>query len=137
MKFAKLTRNAFTPIRGTDRSVGYDISSPKEHHISPHCIKKINTDLAFSFPSGCYGRLAIRSSLAQRGVDILGGVIDPDFTGNIIAVIINHGDQDLIIKRGDRFVQIIFEKVDFVELSEASPNDINTSNRGSFGSTGK
>jgi len=137
MSFVKLTPNAFTPTRGTDKSVGYDLASPNNYHIPPHSIEKIKTDLAFYFPDGCYGRLAMRSSLAQNGVDVLGGVIDPDFTGNVVVVVINHGDKEVIIKKGDRFAQIIFEKADFGHLLEVSHKDVKTTNRGSFGSTGE
>jgi len=135
MKFVRLSPYALPPVRGTDKSVGYDIASTKEHHIPPYGIKKIKTDLAFLFPTGCYGRLAMRSSLAQRGADVLGGVIDPDFTGNLTVIIVNHGEKELVIKRGDRFVQIICEKADFGDLIEAQ--EVLDSKRGSFGSTGK
>ena len=142
VKCFRLSEFAKLPYRGTDMSAGYDLSSAYDYTIKAKgglCLVK--TDISISFPENCYGRLAVRSSLAIRGVDILGGVIDRDYTGNIIAILINHSDIDINIRRGERVVQIIFEQnicpvvVEEKEVFQMACDENKRGDRG-FGSTG-
>ena len=90
-----------------------------------------------AIPKGAYGRIAPRSGLAvEKGITIGAGVIDGDYRGEVKVLLFNHGDQPLRVQHGDRIAQIIFEKVDAlqVELVKQLP----PSKRGTqgFGSTG-
>ena len=93
-----------------------------------------------SFPRGSYGRIAGRSGLAfNHSLDIMGGVIDPDYHGNIIVLLINHSDDDYEVKLLERIAQVIPERfVQKVEIKEMEEFE-EEFERGSqgFGSTGK
>lgn len=138
LSFLKITDHAQAPFRGSQLSAGYDLASAYDYKISPGTICKVNTDLVLLFPSGCYGRLAIRSSLAVCGIDILGGVIDPDYRGNIVIVLINHGKQDYEIKRGHRVAQVVCEKIRFPKIFETKTVAYKplSRNKKGFGSSG-
>ena len=82
-----LTANATTPTKSTPDSVGLDLYSAE---VTPVIIApgggtaKILTDLAIEPPPGTYARIASRSSMAfKQTIHVAGGVIDPDYRGNI------------------------------------------------------
>ena len=81
-----------------------------------------------------------RSGLALRnGISVLNspGTIDSDYRGEIAVILINHSNEDFVIKDGDRIAQIVLTKFETIEWSEV--NSINSTDRGSggFGSTGR
>jgi dUTP pyrophosphatase len=92
-------------------------------------------------PPGTYGRIAPRSGLAvKHGLNILAGVVDPDYTGEVKVVIHNTDErQPFIIRPGYRIAQLILENFTIVHVNEVLTEctEINTA-RGSagFGSTG-
>ena len=50
----------------------------------------VQTDIAVELPAGCYGRVAPRSGLALKfGIDLGGGVVDPDYRGSIGIITFN------------------------------------------------
>lgn len=69
--FFKLSKHAFAPWRAYS-SAGFDLKTPISLTLAPGEIVKIPLDLQFLMPNGCYGRLATRSSMAVKGVVILG-----------------------------------------------------------------
>ena len=86
-----LSPDAYVPQRATFKSIGYDLYSPKTIVLPPHSRQCVLVDIAITLPQGTYGRIAPRSGLALKGIDIAGGVIDPDFTGNIGVIMVNQG----------------------------------------------
>jgi dUTP pyrophosphatase len=86
----------------------------------------------------CYARIAPRSGLAARhSIDVMAGVIDADHTGEIKVVLINHGEQDVVIKMGDRIAQMVFERIYLPEIEEVAQVDVTQRGAGGFGSTGQ
>jgi len=86
-------------------------------------------------PPKVHGRIAPRSGLAvNHGITVGAGVIDMDFTREIEVVLFNHGDNDLVIKKGHRIVQLILERCETPDVKEVS--EMHETFRGGFGSTG-
>ena len=106
-------------------------------HIAPHETIKLPTGWAFQPPEGYMLQLLQRSGLASKGLIPLGGILDEDYTGEVIVIMLNTTDKYLSINNGDRIAQMAirpyyqgeFEEVD--ELDETERGD------GAFGSTGK
>ena len=138
MKFAKITENATTPKKGTKYSAGYDLHSAYDYSLLAKSRKLVLTDLKMQMPRKCYGRIAPRSGLAlKHGIDVLAGVIDQDYRGNIGVVLINFGNETFNIKKGDRVAQLIFEKIYYPKLIEVNCiGDDTPRGSGAFGSTG-
>ena len=68
---------------------------------------------------GHYGRLASKSGLAILHQLHLGaGVIDPDYTGEIMVLLINTASRVHPIIKGDPIAQLILEKVSIPILRE-------------------
>lgn len=105
-------------------------------HIAPHETIKLPTGWAFQPPEGYMLQILQRSGLASKGLIPLGGILDEDYTGEVIVIMLNTTDKYLSINNGDRIAQMAirpyyqgeFEEVD--ELDETERGD------GAFGSTG-
>ena len=78
--------NAIIPARASKESAGLDLYSNIDIDVEVGSIKKINTGICISLPENSYGSIRDKSSLASKGLLTLGGVIDKDYTGEIILV---------------------------------------------------
>ena len=119
LPFVKMSVNVVTPTRATERSVGLDFYSPEDYIIPPHSQFLIPTQIKLQIPLGYYGRLASKSSLAVlHQLHVGAGVIDPDYTGEIMILMINAAPRVYSIKKGDPIAQLILEKVSIPILRE-------------------
>jgi deoxyuridine 5'-triphosphate nucleotidohydrolase len=138
LKVVRRTDTAKLPTRGSELAAGLDLYADADILILPHQKAEIPTGISIGLPPGTYGRIAPRSGLAVRhAIDVHAGVVDPDYTGEVIGALQNHGDEPLQIKTGERFAQLIIEKCEFVDVQEV--NELPTTTRGAagFGSTGR
>ena len=140
--------NARKPHRNSKFSAGADLFSSEGASIDPGHWKTIDTGVAVKFPDGCYGRVAPRSGLAngEHGIDVLGGVIDGDYTGTVKVILKNNShplQQQLppfVVEVGDRIAQLICERCIYAEIEEVKDiGDCSGSGRGNrgLGSSGK
>ncbi|PVD19756.1 hypothetical protein C0Q70_20247 [Pomacea canaliculata] len=138
LQFAKLTKNAYTPTRGSEKAAGYDLYSAYDYIIPARGKIVANTDIQIALPDGCYGRVAPRSGLAVKHfIDVGAGVIDQDYRGNVGVVLFNFADTEFEIKKGDRIAQLICERIYLPALQEAETLDVTLRGDGGFGSTGR
>lgn len=139
INFVKLSPLAKAPSRANIDDAGVDLYSIEDVVIEPLTRKLIHTGISLSMPSGIYGRIAPRSGLAfKNGIDVLAGVIDPGYRGEIGVVLYNTDQKNVFkISCGDRIAQIIFETYHSVIFQEA--NSLGETSRSSdgFGSSGK
>ena len=102
---------AIMPKKGSDDSAGYDLFSITDCSIPPNGVSIVDTGIAAKFPLNTYGRIASRSGLALHNhVETKGGVIDPDYTGNIKIILHNFGANVFHVKKRDRVAQLILEQ---------------------------
>lgn len=106
------------PRRTTNKSAGLDLSVPDQITLKPHEIVKLDLQTCVKIPEGHYGRLALRSSVALRGILLSGGVIDSDYTGTVKAILINVTDTSITLNKDERVIQLICEKCSFPEISQ-------------------
>ena len=133
-----LSENAFVPTKGSGNAAGMDLYSAYNYTIEAGNRVLIKTDLKIQLPFGTYGRIAPRSGLASKcGIDISAGVIDPDYRGNVQALLVNHSNKIYHVSKGDKVCQMICEKFVFPEIEVATMiPDTERSSRG-FGSSGR
>lgn len=132
--------NGTKPTRGTPGSAGYDLYAAEDYMIQPGCVGyAISTDIwPAKMPKGVYGRIAPRSGLAfKHHCDILAGVIDPDYRGEI-KVLITSPYAPFQVKKGDRIAQLILEcyRDDEITVIDKKDAENTTRGEGGFGSTG-
>ena len=133
----RLRPEAILPVRGSASAAGYDLYSAEECVIPAGGRYAVPTALALAIPEGCYGRIAPRSGLAAKhGIDVLAGVVDSDYRGEVYALLQNLGPKDFHVKHGDRVCQIIVEFVAPTTLQEAAELPKTLRGTAGFGSTG-
>lgn len=138
IKVKKLHELAIIPKRNTSTDAGADLYSVQNITIPPQSRAIVSTGVSIEIPEGFYGRIAPRSGLAvKHGIDILAGVCDSSYRGEIKVVIINTDkENDFDITYGDKIAQIIIEQhfnfnfIESEELSESIRGD------NGFGSSG-
>ena len=86
MEIVLINDNAIIPTRVSKESAGLDLYSSIDIDIEVGLIKKKNTDICISLSENSYGSIRDKSSLASKGLLTLGGVIDKDYTGEIIVI---------------------------------------------------
>ena len=86
MEIVLINDDAIIPTRASKRSAGLDLYSNIDVNIEVGSTKKINTGICISLPENSYGSIRDKSSLAAKGLLTLGGVIDSDYTGEIIVI---------------------------------------------------
>ena len=139
MKIKLLATNAKAPVRANDCAAGYDLYSSFDALIYPQERMLIKTGISIEIPEGYYGRIAPRSGLAlKNGIDIMAGVIDSDYRGDLGVIIYNTDkDKPFHIKIGDRIAQIVFEKYYNFDIEVSDEISKTSRGDGGFGSTGK
>ena len=99
----------------------------------------VPTGLAFALPLGFEGQVRPRSGLAARhGITQVNtpGTIDSDYRGEVKVILVNLGEEDFTIRRGDRIAQLVIAPVTQAQWSEVESLDETPRGEGGFGSTG-
>lgn len=158
VRIKKSHPNAIIPRRSKDDDAAYDLFCVERVVIKPMERKIIPTGISIEIPQGYYGRIAPRSGLAiTEGIDVLAGVIDSNYRGEIGVVLINlnlpenllvkdealgiynhlfDSANSVVLNKGDRIAQLVIERcfsaewIEVDDLSETERED------GGFGSTG-
>jgi dUTP pyrophosphatase len=100
----------------------------------------VPTGLAIALPPGFEGQVRPRSGLAlKHGITVLNapGTIDADYRGEVSVVLINHGSEPFVIRRGERIAQLVIASVRRAELSVAVALSDTSRGAGGYGSTGR
>jgi len=100
----------------------------------------VPTGLAIALPEGFEAQVRPRSGLAAKhGVTVLNspGTIDADYRGEIQVILINHGSEPFVIRRGERVAQMVIAAVVQAELARADILSSTDRGGGGFGSTGR
>jgi dUTP pyrophosphatase len=124
----------------TEHAAGMDIAAAvgKEEVILPGERKLIPTGIAIALPEGYEAQIRPRSGLALKsGVTLVNspGTIDADYRGEIGVIMINHGKESFVVRRGDRIAQMVFHRVCRATWVVASRLDSTSRGDGGFGHT--
>ena len=137
LNFKKLEPRATLPTRGSRAAAGLDIYSIEAVTLEPGQRAVVRTGLAVAIPEGFYGRLAPRSGLAtKKGLDVLAGVIDADYRGEIGCLLINSGAERIELAEKSKICQLIIERIITPQAAWADELDATERGGGGFGSTG-
>ena len=119
LPFVRMSPDAVTPTRATKGLAGLDFYSPADYIIPPHNQLLVPTRIKLQIPLGYYGRLASKSSLAiLHQLHVGAGVIDPDYMGEIMVLLINTAPRVYNIAKGAPIAQLILEKISIPILKE-------------------
>ena len=129
------------PCYMTEQSAGMDICAAVqgEEIIHPGERKMIPAGISISLPSGYEAQIRPRSGLAiNHGVTLINspGTIDADYRGEIRLLLINHGREPFVVKRGERLAQMVVHRICRVSWNLCGELDITPRGGGGFGHTG-
>jgi len=136
-----LTTDAIVPTRGSDFAAGYDLYSTDRYELKPGERHLYGTGIATAMPNGYYGRIAPRSGLAyKKGIDVMAGVIDSDYRGEIGVLLINLSTENWLPELDNNgkpkpIAQMIFEQHSEVYFDKVDVLLESKRNTGGFGHT--
>ena len=117
MEIVLINDNAIIPMRASKESAGLDLCSSIDIDIEVGSMKKVNTGIWISLPENSYGTIRDKSSLASKGLLTLGGVLDKDYKGEIIIIIISL-IEPIKIKKGQKIAQLTVSNIMYPEIKK-------------------
>lgn len=130
------------PTYATAGSSGMDIRAYINEPIELQPLQRVlvPTGLFLEIPEGYEAQIRPRSGLAaKQGITVLNtpGTIDADYRGEIKIILVNLSNEPVTINTGERVAQMVFQKVEKVELEETTSLQETERGAGGFGHTGK
>jgi len=148
VKRRKLDDSCIYPTQAHEGDSGSDLYSIEDKTLVYGCPTKIKTGLSIQMPKGYRCDIRPRSGLGSKGIDVLGGVIDGPYTGELIVCLINLNypmcddripakeEYEFKIAKGEKIAQLVFSKNVQVVWSDAEFEETSRGSSG-FGSSGR
>jgi dUTP pyrophosphatase len=131
------------PAYQTAQSAGLDLVAAVDVHAPIHLARfgrvLIPTGIMMALPPGFEAQVRPRSGLAlNHGITVLNspGTIDADYRGEVKVILVNLGDADFVVRRGERIAQLVIAPVVQAALTVVETLDATNRGAGGFGSTG-
>jgi dUTP pyrophosphatase len=108
--------------------------------LAPGARALVPTGLKIALEPGFEAQVRPRSGLALKyGITCLNspGTIDSDYRGEVGVILINHGAEPFVIRRGERIAQMIVARHEQATIAEVDSLDETARGAGGFGSTGR
>ncbi len=132
------------PAYETGGSAGMDLRAALAEEVpltlAPGARALVPTGLRIALEPGYEAQVRPRSGLAlKHGLTCLNapGTIDSDYRGEVGVILINHGQEPFVIRRGDRIAQLVIARYEQATLVEVEAVDETARGTGGFGSTGQ
>ena len=131
------------PTYETGGSAGMDlraaVSQDEPLVLKPGQRVLVETAMTIALPAGFEAQIRPRSGLAvKHGITCLNtpGTIDSDYRGEVKIILINLGQEDFTIIRGDRIAQMVIAPVIQAKWQQVEVLTDTARGSGGFGSTG-
>jgi dUTP pyrophosphatase len=127
------------PRYASEGAAGMDVLAAEDVTLAPGARHGVATGLAFAIPSGFEIQVRPRSGLAlKHGITVANapGTVDSDYRGEVRVILINHGDAEFEVQRGDRIAQLVLAPVTRASWLPVDDLDETARGEGGFGSTG-
>ena len=127
------------PKKAHEDDAAFDLRSRIDTAIPSGKIMLVPTGVFMELPVGFEAQVRPRSGLAlKHGITVLNtpGTIDAGYRGEVGVILINAGENDFAIARGDRIAQMVVQKLTDVQLVAAEQLSETARGAGGFGSTG-
>ena len=127
------------PRKAHDDDAAFDLRSRVDVVIPSGKIMLVPTGVFMELPVGYEAQVRPRSGLAlKHGITVLNtpGTIDAGYRGEVGVILINAGENNFTIARGDRIAQMVIQQLTDVQLVSAEALSETARGAGGFGSTG-
>lgn len=128
------------PAYMTEGSAGMDLYADIESELQLAAMERalIPTGIAIALPAGFEAQIRPRSGMAlKKGLTMVNspGTIDSDYRGEIQLIVINLGDEPVVIRRGQRIAQMVIQRVIKARWQEVDELPVSERQDGGFGHT--
>jgi dUTP pyrophosphatase len=146
VRFVRLPHGVGLPLPAyqTAQAAGLDLLAAVGEHAPLHLARNgrvlVPTGLAIALPNGFEAQVRPRSGLAlKHGITVFNspGTIDADYRGEVAVILVNLGEADFVVRRGERIAQLVIAPVVQGSLVEVAALDETQRGAGGFGSTGR
>lgn len=156
MQVKKLHEDAVVPVRAHATDAGLDLYSVEDATIFPGQTVKVKTGIALAIPDSKVGLIWPRSSLGSKGLDVMAGVVDSSYRGEVIVCLYNGNpgckvggsheypvpvdqshDNVIYLPKGSKIAQILIQDVCLCQPVEVDELGETVRGQGGFGSTDK
>jgi dUTP pyrophosphatase len=132
------------PAYETPGSAGMDLRAAVAEDapltLAPGARALVPTGLKIALEPGFEAQVRPRSGLAlKHGITCLNspGTIDSDYRGEVGVILVNHGQEPFVIRRGERIAQMVIARHEQAAILETGTLDETVRGAGGFGSTGR
>lgn len=139
LRFKKVHPDAVLPSYAHPSDAGMDVRSVEDLVLAPGKRALVHTGLVMLLPPLYEAQVRPRSGLAlKHGVTVLNtpGTIDSGYRGEVCVILVNLGEEDFRVCKGDKIAQIVIAPVTQPEIVETDVLDETDRGAGGFGSTG-
>lgn len=129
------------PEYATPLAAGMDVRADNAEPIKLKPLERalVPTGLYLEIPAGYEVQVRPRSGLAiKKGITVLNspGTVDADYRGELRVILVNLGNEEFIVERGERIAQIVLAAHGRMEWEEVETLEETLRGEGGFGSTG-
>lgn len=143
----KLDERAKLPTRANEFAIGWDVhaflltetSRATSKAVHQRGVTEVRTGIVVQPPEGYYIQVHSRSGLAKKGVFVANapGIIDPDFSGELIVLLYNGSFETHYVAHEHRIAQLILCPIQQLQIAERPPFErLGGRNTNGWGSTG-
>ena len=137
IKVKKLREDAILPTHGHPGDAGMDFYAVETIIFNPHKQNRVPTGVSVEIPEEHVGLIWDKSSISfNKGLKVMGGVIDSGYRGEIFMSLLNTSDQEVIIEKGHKIAQMLIQKFEHCDIVEVDGLSDSVRGDGREGSTG-
>lgn len=139
LRFRRIHPDAVLPSYAHPSDAGMDLRAVDSLVIAPGKRALVHTGLVMLLPPHYEAQVRPRSGLAlKHGITVLNtpGTIDSGYRGEVCVILVNLGEADFKIEKGDKVAQVVVAPVTVAEIAETAEVDETDRGENGFGSTG-
>lgn len=137
IKVKKLREDAIIPTHGHPGDAGMDFYAVETVVFEPGKQNRMPTGISVEIPEGYVGLIWDKSSISfNKGLKIMGGVIDAGYRGEIFMSLLNTSTEEVVLEKGHKVAQMIIQKFEHCDILEVEELSDTVRGHGREGSTG-
>jgi dUTP pyrophosphatase len=137
LEFKKIAIGASAPEYMINTDVGMDLKANENITLKPMEQKNVRTGIVIKIPENHVGLIRDRAGIVTKmNVHTAAGTFDPGYRGEVSIILVNFGDEEVMIEKEMRIAQLIILPVIKVQVKEVKSLSETERGEKSFGSTG-
>lgn len=142
-----LSEHGKLPTRNNEQDAGLDLYASEDVFIPQHETCTIKTCISVSLPKDTVGLICDRSSMGNKGLKVMGGVVDNTYRGEVMVMLSNitnksmrHAGKEKYgywVLRGDKVAQLLVIPILFPTPTVAASLSKTERNDKGWGSSGR